>query len=66
MNQIDYDAARLSLAEATLARDPDLAQAIDEFTKDHGQTAMINDCMTESAAIIARHMPPLGDTEGRR
>lgn len=66
MNQIDYNAARHPLAEATLARDPDLAQTIDEFTKDHGQNKMIDDCMTESAAIIARHLPSPEDKEAQR
>ena len=48
--------ARRPLGETTaecIAQNPDLAQSIEACTGDHGCTQMIEDCMNESARVLA-------------
>ncbi len=42
-----------TLAAEVAAQNPDLVQTIDEYTGDHGETAMIEECMNESAKQLA-------------
>ncbi len=42
-----------TLAAEVAAQNPDLAQTIEECMGDHGLNEMIEDCMNESAAMLA-------------
>lgn len=44
---------RGTIAAEIAAQNPDLAQTIEECTGDHGLNEMIEDCMNESAAMLA-------------